>query len=45
MLAVQWVERELDSRALTITTRGVQELSALGLRLGRLRHGLGELAG
>jgi DNA-binding transcriptional ArsR family regulator len=34
MLAVQWVERELDSRALTITTRGVQELSALGVRLG-----------
>jgi DNA-binding transcriptional ArsR family regulator len=33
MLAVEWVERELDSRALTITPRGVQQLSALGLRL------------
>jgi DNA-binding transcriptional ArsR family regulator len=33
LLVVRWVERELDSRALTITARGVQQLSALGLRL------------
>jgi DNA-binding transcriptional ArsR family regulator len=34
MLAMRWVERELDSRALMITRRGNQELSTLGLKLG-----------
>jgi DNA-binding transcriptional ArsR family regulator len=34
MVKMRWVERDLDSRALTITGSGAQKLAALGLRIG-----------
>jgi DNA-binding transcriptional ArsR family regulator len=34
MVEMRWVERDLDSRALTITPSGVKWLAALGLTLG-----------